>query len=617
MLDKPTKQKSFRLSFWPSPQDYNEAMQAHSTSVVDAELREAEPELNELGIPKAVSGGFASVYKLTAKSTDYAVRCFLCPVPDREHRYQSISEHLQNVQVQQLASFQYLPTGVQIGGSAFPIIKMDWISGETLDRFIERNHESKNTMERLCSNFVTMIERLEQAGIAHGDLQHGNILVTPDAEIKLVDYDGMFVPQLLGQRSCELGHSSYQHPQRNENHFDCTIDRFSALLIFCSLRALCVDAALVQRLSNFNDKLLFRAEDLRNPEHSEIFYSLENNENEELNHLSKLIRMCLLDEMQTVPTLKQIADLKVSTELPPFKLHLEETLASDSTNLNLTLSEKSSPEGNSNILLSGPTANPLLQKLATLPPPSLPPPARGVRYNWSARKTYCPIIYLLVLMCIPPMSFPTLPMLASFLTQTSMQGEIIEIVHGRSVPSKIGLDLEYRFGNRQFYSHVFVPKEQASKYRIGSKIQVRDSWLLPQAPVAPTTTISEKDKAIRAFLKLCTTFFLLLYLFIAFLLWMKPLRHLELVRNGVATTGIVTAKRKKGDPDWNGQETELYSEMLEYSFEVAGAIYTNQQYMPSNQAELFNEGAPLTIIFDKANPKVNIIYELAFFQWRA
>ena len=39
--------------------------------------------------------------------------------------------------------------------------------------------------------------------IAHGDLQHGNIIVQDDGTIRLVDYDGCYVPELAGLKSNE------------------------------------------------------------------------------------------------------------------------------------------------------------------------------------------------------------------------------------------------------------------------------------------------------------------------------------------------------------------------------------------------------------------------------
>src|SRR5207248_10425515 len=58
------------------------------------------------------------------------------------------------------------------------------------------------------------VRHLEAAKVAHGDLQHGNILVR-GGSIQLVDYDGMWVPALSGRDATEIGHRAYQHPERS------------------------------------------------------------------------------------------------------------------------------------------------------------------------------------------------------------------------------------------------------------------------------------------------------------------------------------------------------------------------------------------------------------------
>src|SRR5579883_1024464 len=77
---------------WPSPQDYNEAVQHPVTCFSDPSLQQAEAELNFIGIPKTASGNFASVYHLISLQSDWAVRCFLHPHADQELRYKLISE---------------------------------------------------------------------------------------------------------------------------------------------------------------------------------------------------------------------------------------------------------------------------------------------------------------------------------------------------------------------------------------------------------------------------------------------------------------------------------------------------------------------------------------------
>lgn len=71
-----SKAVSEGLPFWPSPQDYNEALQNPATAFADEDLRSALAVCDKLGLPRAVSGNFASVYELLSGDKRYALRCF-------------------------------------------------------------------------------------------------------------------------------------------------------------------------------------------------------------------------------------------------------------------------------------------------------------------------------------------------------------------------------------------------------------------------------------------------------------------------------------------------------------------------------------------------------------
>jgi hypothetical protein len=72
---------------------------------------------------------------------------------------------------------------------------------------------------------------LRDAEIAHGDLQHGNIIVE-HGHLRLVDHDGLFVPEMAGWTSSEVGHQHYQHPARDAAFFNKHLDNFSAIVIY-------------------------------------------------------------------------------------------------------------------------------------------------------------------------------------------------------------------------------------------------------------------------------------------------------------------------------------------------------------------------------------------------
>ena len=87
--------------------------------------------------------------------------------------------------------------------------------------------KTKKAFSNAGSRWRDLITELRAAEIAHCDLQHGNVMVTPSGELKLVDYDCMCVPSLTGKRNLELGVTPYQHPQRDlHTKLSLSLDNF-------------------------------------------------------------------------------------------------------------------------------------------------------------------------------------------------------------------------------------------------------------------------------------------------------------------------------------------------------------------------------------------------------
>ena len=130
-------------------------------------------------------------------------------------------------------------------GAWYPIVKMEWVQGELLSRFVESRLREPEALRRVAAQWRGgPTASLRGLRIAHNDLQHGNVMVQDDGSIRLVDYDGMFLPQFRGERSAELGHRHYQHPQRTAEDYDENIDNFPSLVIYLSLLAVVADPAL-------------------------------------------------------------------------------------------------------------------------------------------------------------------------------------------------------------------------------------------------------------------------------------------------------------------------------------------------------------------------------------
>ncbi len=260
---------------WPTPQEYNEAIQNPRSAFADPELRAGQPVLTALGLPRPITGAFASVYQLACgPQRTVAVRCFLREFGDQQERYAAISAHLARVALPYMTNFTYLANGIRVNGRWHPILKMDWLEGEVLHNYVEHNLNSPQALLNLAEQWVQMVKMLRTAEIGHGDLQHGNVIVS-GGQLRLIDYDGMFVPALAGRRSHELGHRNYQHPDRSEQDFSQGVDHFSTWVVYTSLVALAVQPQLWREYAGGDECLLFRREDFARPAQSPLFRSLE------------------------------------------------------------------------------------------------------------------------------------------------------------------------------------------------------------------------------------------------------------------------------------------------------------------------------------------------------
>src|SRR5690554_820488 len=289
---------------YPTPGEYQEALQFPSIALLDPDLQDAEPETNALGLPRAITGAFAVVFPVRTRTARWALKCFLTDVPDQRRRYRAIGEHLAGLELPYMAEFVYQRRGIRVGGGVYPILKMEWLDGHGLNAFVAKQIGAGrvDAVAALVPMWRRMMAALEAATIAHGDLQHGNILVDADG-LRLVDYDTMFVPGLEGRRSPEVGHRNYQHPDRDERDFGPYLDRFSALLIDTALQACALEPTLWERFDT-GENLLFRSDDLLDPGSSALFEELRRLE--QLAGQVDLLRHACYMEPEDVPPLHEI-----------------------------------------------------------------------------------------------------------------------------------------------------------------------------------------------------------------------------------------------------------------------------------------------------------------------
>jgi hypothetical protein len=298
---------------WPLSQDYNEAIQSPAANFADGDLKKGEAVANALGLPVPFSGNFADVYQVRCPDGScWAVKCFTREVPGLRERYQKISAHLDQAKLRFMVDFSYLEQGIRVVGKWHPVLKMQWVEGLTLNQFVGKHLDKPAMLEPLAQIWTRMATRLRAAEVAHGDLQHGNILLVPGAganslALKLIDYDGMWTPSLAKNKSGEVGHGNYQHPQRlREGTYSLEVDRFPLLLVAMTLHALKVGGETLWRKYDNADNLLFKEADLLKPPKSPLFYELTKSNDPVVQRMLDHLLAALKGSLEATPFLEEV-----------------------------------------------------------------------------------------------------------------------------------------------------------------------------------------------------------------------------------------------------------------------------------------------------------------------
>lgn len=256
----------------PTLVDYAEAVANPRTAFGDARLASATFHSSGWG-PIVATGGFALTFEAQTAGGRIAVRCFHKHAEHLGTRYTAIARFVRSTPKTFLAGVEYTERGIRVQGAMYPIVVMDWVDGDRLDAWLDNGGVFDMAgLERVREGVAQAASNLQSRGVAHGDLQHGNIMVRPGCTVTLIDNDGMYVPELEPLGPSEMGHPNYQHPQRGKR-FDSSLDVFSAAVIDLSLRALRERPSLFSTYSQ-GENLIFTARDFESPAGSSIFREL-------------------------------------------------------------------------------------------------------------------------------------------------------------------------------------------------------------------------------------------------------------------------------------------------------------------------------------------------------
>lgn len=227
---------------------------------------------------QACVGGFSIVFPVDVDGTKWAFRCWHHTLDNDQARIKLLSTELKKVGLPYFIDFEYEDNGIVVNGAVYPTTRMKWISGRDIKDYICYNRNNRHKLFKLATDFFAMTQDLHRLSIAHGDLQHENIIVNQYGKIFLIDYDSMYVPALsyINSKNSTNGKEGYQHPAREKCvNSNPKLDYFSEVVILTSILAIAYNPGLIDKYNmEDSDTMLFKKDDFRNFTSSGIYSEL-------------------------------------------------------------------------------------------------------------------------------------------------------------------------------------------------------------------------------------------------------------------------------------------------------------------------------------------------------
>ena len=244
--------------------------------ILDSFVRNGEFEKLPNGELIRYVGGFSAVFPVVVNGEKLAFRCWHADMGNVSRRFETISNAISNANAKYLCDFSYVDEGIIVKGKRYPTTRMRWVEGQSIKEYICTNAKNADKLKDLAKQFLSMTQDMHKHGFAHGDLQHGNIIINKQGKPFLVDYDSFYCPKLKGEKDIITGLVDYQHPSRKHNSFtNEKLDYFSELIIYLSILAIAENPSLVAKYKVADsERMLFEAADYKDIKNSIIYYDL-------------------------------------------------------------------------------------------------------------------------------------------------------------------------------------------------------------------------------------------------------------------------------------------------------------------------------------------------------
>jgi hypothetical protein len=150
-----------------------------------------------------------------------------------------------------LMEYEYYEKGLELENKEIiPAVVMDWVNGKALNTFINENYSNTMAIKHVTKEFYNMIVLMRKYKLAHGDLSGDNIIVKPDGNLMLIDYDSFYIEGMKTVVKTTKGTQGFIHREKRKE-LSLNMDNFSQQVIYLSLLAVAKNPSLGKKEKKF------------------------------------------------------------------------------------------------------------------------------------------------------------------------------------------------------------------------------------------------------------------------------------------------------------------------------------------------------------------------------
>lgn len=304
---------------YPQANEYIQAVQHPLQAFRLPDLRGAVFDVHPLlQIPMPASGNAAVVFKAAVAGEPTALRFFIREDVSSRERYLALGRHFETHGMNDcVAPPAWVDDAIAVRDTTWPVVRMTWVDGRTLDAYVGYLAEAGDTAELsgLAMSWRALVARLQAADFAHGDLQHGNILVDTASNLRLVDFDGAWIEAFAsGRPPQETGHPNYQRTGREWGRW---MDTFPGLVIYTALLALAKRPDAWSGDLQTGENILFASDDFLPPFRTPVWDIVEGIQDEQIRRTADQLRRACAPGWQAAGPLEQLLTGTVPVEISP------------------------------------------------------------------------------------------------------------------------------------------------------------------------------------------------------------------------------------------------------------------------------------------------------------